>query len=655
METLKTSSLNPNEKYEEKTQVLTPEEETNRGNLLTKLMRMRDIRNQRYPEFGNVTYLEFYEENRRKAHTILPQKKNESDVIVSTGTLENKLEAVLSAVVNLNLSPEVKAFDKDNNRVIEAGTALEDTIFMTEEKDADEEKKMLRQKELLIQGTVFVEEKWVSKFKKKRKLAKPFEGKTKDLQITTELIKYFEGPTRNTVAGPSVYMGDITQFDIKDQPYISIVDIQNYEMVEAMFRNWDRWEYVSKKLRSLNLDTPNSGTSSELINRKFTMNNIGSDQVEIVFYQSKSEDEAQILLNGEPMLPPGFPLSALSPAGEYTITKQVLKAIDKFAYGRGFIQSAEKPAELLDEMYKLAILKTRKSFTPPYINTSKRIISPRVLNPGQITQGSGLMPDSLVPIGQEGQGVTPSEFQLIKEMTDRIDKQTVSQQFAGQQGKSGTTATEVLELKEQAKNTLGLIMFSCGLLEKKLGELRLWNILENWYKPIDVIRVDGQEIPKYRKVTTQRSIEGEGMGERQIIASDEIPSPEEIRFLELQEESEKGFPIRKIFMNPKEMIKNISEWYIVVTPKEKDTSSTNKLMFREEIQDMMALTQFGSVPNKEGLEDEYARIWGKDKSKIFSAPQPGEMNPMMGNDPNQMQPKGMPNVSGMPVKNNINA
>lgn len=655
MEKIKSSSLNPDTDYEEKVQDLTPEEETNRGNLITKLQRMRDARNQSYPEFGNTTYLNFYEENRKKAHTILPPKKNESDVLVSTGTLENKLEAVLSSVNNLNLSPEVKAFDKDNNRIIEAGTALEDTIFMSEEKDDDEEKKMLRQKELLIQGTVFVEEKWVSKFKKKRKLAKPFDGKTKDLQITTELIKFFEGPTRNVVAGPSVYLGDITEFTMKDQPYIAIVDIKNYEMVEAMFRKWDRWEYVSRKLKSINLDTPNSGTTSDNITRKFTLNNIGADQVEVIFYQSKSEDEAQILLNGEPMLPVGFPLSALSPAGEYTITKQVLKAIDNFAYGRGFIQSAEKSADLLDEMYKLAILKTRKSFTPPYINTSKRIISPRVLNPGQITQGSGIMPDSLVPIGQEGQGVTPSEFQLIKEMTDRIDKQTVSQQFAGQQGKSGTTATEVLELQRQAKVTLGLIVFACGLLEKKLGELRLWNILENWYKPIDVIRVDGQEIPKYRKVVTQRNIDKEGMGERQIIASDDVPSPEEIRFLELAEEEEKGFPVRKIFMNPKDMIKNISEWYIVVTPKEKDTSSTNKLLFREEIQDLVALQQFGSVPNKEGLEDEYARVWGKDKSKMFSAAQPGQMMNEMGNDPNQIQPKGMPNVSGMPVKNNINA
>ncbi len=152
---LEKSSLLPGDELEEEYS-LTDDESTQRGNLIRRLEMARDARNQQYPAFGNSTYQEFYEENRKKAHTILPGKKNEGDVIISTGTLENKVEAVLSSVNNLNLSPEVKAFDKENNRDIVAGLAMEDTISFTEELDEDEEKKIMRQKELLIQGTVFV-------------------------------------------------------------------------------------------------------------------------------------------------------------------------------------------------------------------------------------------------------------------------------------------------------------------------------------------------------------------------------------------------------------------------------------------------------------------------------------------------------------------
>lgn len=625
------------------------------GQMRVRLERARDARNQRYPEFGNLDYQSFYNENRNKANTILPPKKNENDVVISAGTLENKLEAVLSSVNNLNLSPEVKAFDKENNRDILAGIALQDTIAYSEELDDDEEKKLLRQKELLIQGTVFVEERWVTRYKNKKKLDKPFDGKLAGFKVTSELQKYFEGPSRRVVYGPNVYMGDITEYFIKNQPDLFTCEIINYDLAKQMFQTWDRWEYVSKKLISWNVESPNTGSTSQGEFKKWTLNNIGMNEVEMIFYQNKPNDEAQIILNGIPMLPVGFPLSALSPSGEYTIEKQVLKAVDNFAYGRGFIQSAEKAADILDEMIRLSVLKTRKSFMPSYVNTSKRVISPRVLNPGQITQANGWTADSLVSIGKESEGVTPSEYQMIKQFTEQIDKQTVSQQFTGQQGKSGTTATEVLELQRQAKVTLGLIVFCCGLLEKKIGYLRLWNLLENWYKPIEYLHVEGTEIPKYRKVVTSQSIEGAGMGERQVIPSGEVPSAEEIRFLELQDELEKGFPVRKIFMNPDEMKKAIQNWYIVVTPREKDTSSTNKLLFREQITDMLSLMQFGSKPNLSGLEDEYAKVWGKDKSKLFSAggPTPEQMAQMSGGmDPNS---SGRPNVKGVPTTNNVNA
>ncbi len=223
------------------------------------------------------------------------------------------------------------------------------------------------------------------------------------MKISVELIKDREGPSRRVVPGPSVYLGDITAFFIKEQPYLGIVEIFNYSDMESIFGTWDRWQYVSKKLKSFNTETPNTGSTSQNNITKWTLNSIGIDEVEMIVYQNRQEDEVQILLNGIPMLPVGFPLSVISPNGEYTIEKQVLKYIDNFAYGRGFIQSAEKSAEILDEMYRLSILKTRKSFLPPYINTSRRVISPRVLNPGTITQGQNMTADSLVAIGQEGQ------------------------------------------------------------------------------------------------------------------------------------------------------------------------------------------------------------------------------------------------------------
>jgi hypothetical protein len=626
----------------------------------TKLMQAQMQRNQPYPEFGHMTYLQRFENNRNKAHTILPPKKNENDVMISSGTLEQKLEAVLSAVNNLNLSPKIKAFDKNKSKIVLAGTALEDAIEMTEELENDEEKKLLRQKELLIQGEVFVEERWVNKFKIKKDLnTKNFDGKFRGVKWSQRLEKIFEGPERTVKYGPNVYLGSITTFDIGNQPYIGIVEVKNYSEVEAIFGSWERWKYVSETLQAINPETTNNQTISQS-NKVWSLNSIGVDQVEVAVYQDAWNNELQILLNGTPMLPVGFPLSAISPNGNYTIEKQVLKPIDNFAYGRGFIQSVEKTSDLLDEMLRLMVLKTRKSFMPAYINTSKRVISARVLQPGNISMG--IAADALHQIGDQSEGVTSSEFAVIRELSDRIDRQTVSPQFTGQQGKSGTTATEVMELQRQAKMTMGLIIFACALLEKKIGYLRLYNILENWYKPIQKIVLSDQ--PQYRITSRSANIPGAGMGERQVIPmAGEIPTSSAIRAMEINDEAQKGFPVQKIFMNPEEMRRNIDEWYIVIDPKEKDTSTTDKLMFREMLTDLSNVAVLtGSRPNAEMIEEEFARVFQKDKTKLFTKANDTITAPMVpgqgggkGIDPNAMLSKagGMGNVAGIPSNNNI--
>lgn len=625
--------------------------------LQSRLFTAKQQRDRIYEEFDNQTYVQRYLENRRKANSIIPPTKNEGDVKITAGTLEQKLDAVLSAVNNLNLTPEVHAFDDENNKIELAGHALEDIMEQVAEYDDDEEKKLLRQKEMMIQGEVFVEEKWVQYFKKKKTLGKKFNGNFKDQSWTERIEKFYEGPTRQVKYGPNIYQGDITQFDFDDQPYFFEVYGDGYENLKSIFGQWEMWKYVPRKFTPIAnvVDVTSSqpatvDANSATIDYRWLLTTQNVDECEVVVYQDKWNDEFNIIINGIMMLPAGFPLSAISPNGEYTVCKQVFKVANAhFAYGRGFIQTAQHSAKLLDEMLRLAVMKTRRSFQPPWINTTKRAISPRVLQAGQITMG--ISPEALVQIGDLSEGVTPSEFQMIKQQQDLIDKMTVSPQFAGQQGKSGTTATEVMELQRQAKMTLGLVVFACTQLERKCGYLRLWNVLENWMKPIDKITTtQGSTSNKYRSATRSADIPGEGRGVRQTILQDEQPptSPE-IRLQEFVDQNDLGYPVKKIILQPDELKNACKMWYIVVTPKEKETSSFNKAMFREKLNDAIILTKFGSQVNPSALEDEFARVWEDDSNDMFKKVPVG---------PPQVQPGmetkgGGANTPGIPTDMNI--
>lgn len=598
-----------------------------------RLERARRLRDIEHPEFNGKTYLEYFEENEKIANTHhLDPRKNKDDVIVSAGTVEQKLDALLSNINNLNLGTEVLAYDRNNNRIVELGHAMDDIVKMTEMLDGadgagDEEKRPLRQRELLKQGTVFVQEEWLKKFETKKKLKEKFNGQFTDYKGWSEKMELvFEGPTRTQLYGPNVYLGDITEFYIENQPFISVVVQKNYEEARKTYGKFDNWKFVQKG--KIPPSSINAEEAKTIFENKWRMTELKDEQVEIVFYQDQANDEFQIIINGVLMMPIGFPLSAVTPAGKYNVTKQVFRPInDKFAYGAAFVSSGsvKEVSAIIDEMLKLFILKTRKSFTPAYVNISGRVIDSKVLSPGRISMG--IDPNALQPIaGNEVQGVTNGELGMYKELQSLVNKSTVSDQFTGQAGQGRQTATEVIELQRQARLTLGLAILSCTLLEKKLGYLRLWNILQNWFEPIGdkVQAIDGarQLVKEYRRSVRDVSIEGEGLGERMVIPMDgELPDPQVIREMERKEGEKRGMPVKKLFLNPEKLKAARLTWYIVVNPEERESSPFFKLLFREQLNDMLTLMQLGSRPDVGRLEEEYARVWKLPRTKLFQRAQ----------------------------------
>lgn len=599
--------------------------------------RLESAKNQKeqpYPEFNGKTYYQYYEDNEKIANTHhLDPKKNPDDVVVSAGTIEQKLDSLLSHINNLNLSPEVHAFDNDNNKIASLGIALEDVIHQTELQDGgdgagDEEKKLLRQRELLKQGTVFVQEEWMRKFETRKKLKADFDGKFKqDAEFYSKKLEMvFEGPSRTLLYGPNVFLGDITKFYQDEQPYMFVLIRTGFENARARYGKFDNFE---KFVKAGKIPASTAGEPKTIFDNKWRLSDVQDGQVEIILYQDKPNDEFQIIINGVLMLPIGFPLSAVSAGGTYNIAKQVYRVLnDKFAYGGSFVASGsiKELSALVDEMLKLFVLKTRKSITPAYVNTSGRVIDRKVLSPGRISMGVDA--GALTPIaGNEVQGVTAGESSFLTKMQDMIDKSTVSDQFTGQQGPSGTTATEVTLMQQQAQLTLGLTVAACMFLEKKLAWLRLYNILANWFEPNGsrVVEIEGarQLISTYRKTTrTNANIPGEGPGERSVILQDgDLPDPEVIRKLEHYEEDKSGHPIRKIFIDPKALCEAKINWYIVINSKQRESSPLFKAMFREMLNDMVGMMNMGSVPNKEGLEEEFAQVWGKQRNKLFQSAQ----------------------------------
>lgn len=571
----------------------------------------RDARDQDHEEFDGMSYAAHYQQNERWANTYIQPKKNKEDTNFQSGTIRQKLFALLAAVVNLNLSGDISAFENEGLVVQSLGDAMEDIILKTNEYDGDDEKKFLRQYELLKHGTVFVEEIWDERMMKSKTLAKKFDGKIHGVKWTEKMKKAFARPTRNIVPGINIYLGDISKYDIAQQPFIFTVDSVPYQEAKSMFGTWERWDNVPRKIQQFD-----PGTQSDSLNINWRVLELQEDRVEIVRYQDKWNNEFAVILNGVLATPVGLPL----PWGyeEYNIAQQNLEPIhSKFAYGKSLVSRIRNKVALLDELMRLGVLKTQKSFMPPYLNLSGRVLSNRVLMPGKISHG--LPPNSLVPISdKEAEGITNSELAMIQEIQESINSETTSPIFQGQQPQGDPTATEIIEVQRQAKMVLGLTIFAMTMLEWKLEWLRLKNLLQNWFEPEGSVFDEARGLmkSKYREVSVDRPVDGEGMGKRMVIPSEEIPSGKAIMQAEDALSQEQGGPVRLIFLNPEQVCSSKLVWQIVVRPKERKTTEVSKLMFRAFMGDIAPLG-----PNIGYLQEKAASVWEEDPRKLF-APNP---------------------------------
>jgi len=654
----------------------TPEETVYMGRILSRLVTAKVARDTPKTEFNGKTYLDWHRNNEEIANTTILTTEANKDLPIYSGTVEQKLLTILAEINRLNLTGETRVFDKENNELQELGMVITDIVHKTEEVEesigiGSQEGKLMRQLELLKQGTVFIQDNWVKKWKTSKTLKGKFNGQVKGQEWETKLEKVFDGPVRSVLYGPGVYMGNIKEFDIKLQPFIFTMKLTSYEEAKSRYGAkdkegkdvWERWQYVPKK-RVMFVDQTNLTNAS--VGSGWSITDVEQDMVEEIHYQDQINDEYQIFLNGIPMLPIGFPLSAITPNGMFNIEKQILQVINPFfAYGRSFIAKTEQLTKLLDEMIRLLLIKTRKSIHPPYANISGRVISEKSLMPGAISMG--IDPGALVAIGQEGQGATASEYQMLRELRENIDRVTISPQIQGQAGKSGTTAFEVSLLQQQAQKNLTLIIFAMGLLEKKVTWLRTNYVMANYFEPIGnkVDEMRGELTNIYRTLSIKTTIKDRGVGVRKIVPIDSIKditpadvfneeeyegTPMPTNGMRRRTREELGMePIQNVYIGV-DILKNCKYiFFTEVEAKPRDTSTNAKLMFREELRDLQAMQMMGATVNVEDLQSQYALIWNKRKEKLFGKPKQMADEAMKlggGNVLNDNAPVLQPEMSG---------
>ena len=591
-----------------------------RSFIISRVEEASQNRDSEQDEFDGMDYLTWYESNAKSAYSYVRPKKHPEDTRIVTGTTQEKENTMISTLLNYNLEPSIEAFDDKDFHVVKLGETMESLVKKSREIENYEEVRPLIYKELFDQGTCFVEEILREEWRPAKELndLNWSDGvKVKDIKWTERLEKVYAGCQVNLLSGLNVYLGNIREFFIHKQPFVFTVDIVPYEEAKQMYGQWERWDYVPRKIRKV-FEREEETTTY----RNWTLQDVDQNMVEIIKYQDKPNNEFQIFLNGVMMLPTGFPLSAISPSGEYTISKGDVEPISKFfAYSKSIPTKLKVDQAVLDELYRLIVLKTQKSFSPPMANNSNRNLSREIFLPGKITQD--IRPDELQPIGDTA-GVTQPEFNVFELVKKIVDEKSVTKAFEGQAERGRQTATEIMENKRQSMQKLGLQMFGVINLERQIAALRIPNIIQNWTKPIDekVDEVRNEIVNIYKSVVVDSEFENGQQGKKIVEFTENLPErPEMIMAEEDMMTRARGYNVRKIYLNPKELSTVKYNWHIIITPTEKETSELKRVLLIQNIQDLAAIFGIQSL-NMEHLKERVASAMKEDPGKLFLKQQP---------------------------------
>ena len=108
-------------------------EEEYRSLLISQMESARDQREQHHDEFNGMTYEEWWVENAKIRNGYKEPKKNANEVRITSGTVMEKTNAIVSSLLNLNLEPSIEAYDEKGGMVDQIGNLAEDLVTKSNE------------------------------------------------------------------------------------------------------------------------------------------------------------------------------------------------------------------------------------------------------------------------------------------------------------------------------------------------------------------------------------------------------------------------------------------------------------------------------------------------------------------------------------------
>ncbi len=577
-------------------------------------------------ELDGMNRAQYYESNRKQDLSYIPPKRNKTDMRIVTGTTREKDTTLLSTLLNLNMVPDITAFDSDDLIVSGLGDDMTDLIKKTREIEVWDKKRPIIYREMIAQGDVFVEETYVEDFME-MPLEKidwdPEKEGSMELSFTKRLKKINSGCSARMIRGNLVFLGDMTIEYIEDQDVVAICTIMPRAKAYARYGKWERWKHVPTEINQIEMFESSAGVYSTT---NWAMFNTTQQYVSEVKLYQKTNNLFGIYLNGIPMMPHNYPMTAMYRSGELPFAQGKLEPISGFALSKSQPSKTKVDQEILDEVTMLMVEAMRQKRKPPMGSSSDKVYSPSIFNAGTITPEVGqntfhsLLPDSALRLEN-------TEFSFYNTIKESINEKTTNDVYSGEGQRGVDTLGQAEIMKEQQMLKLGSSLDGVNHLERRLAWLRTENAIVNLTMPVDtsmeVLKTElGEQLKtknKYRSMSVSTTVENGEKGTRLFRFTEEpFPTIGEQVKEEKALSDQYGQQVRISYLNPEQLRMMRYKWFVVIVPTPKSNDRLAQLMFVKNVNEAIAI--FGpDALNQDYIKQRFAVLINEDYNKFFKS------------------------------------
>ncbi len=262
--------------------------------------------------------------------------------------------------------------------------------------------------------------------------------------------KNWEGIDSRIIPLEDFYPSDMTQFSMEDQQRVIWRSVINKDEFDDKFSKW----YQSDKVQIRNNVSQSGNEETSLFN---ISNTIIDNQVEIIRYFDKLNNEFFVMANGILIVDPNSPgakLSNIRKDGELGFWKTVFEIYDgRFFYGRSLPDLMKDAQDGIDFLFNAMYDKELLAVMRPILIGGINQIIDDYNRPGEMAQVADINQIKEM----EYKGADTSAFRILQQLQDR--QSFVSSVDSGGQGipTGKKTATEVDRAREAARRISTLL------------------------------------------------------------------------------------------------------------------------------------------------------------------------------------------------------